>query len=523
MRTLVGLVLVLVLLAPIASAEEKASGTDGLVRALLAASVDAERADLLEKILAAKPDPAAVAGALAEGRAYGTEVEKGWLTRTVKGSDGKDRPYVVHVPESYDPAKRYRLLFDLHGGVSRPALIPAEGLLQFAKSDVFWGPHAEENGYFLAVPSGERAAEWWTPVGSGNILRILAELKREYNLDENLVMAGGFSDGASGSYYLALVHATPFAGFIPLNGHMAVAGAGGHQVALRPLVTRPMYIVNTEADSLYPSRSVVPFIDHLKEIGAPIVWRELPGTHNPMYIPKERPAIWKWMQEVRRDPHPARAVWEGPDGGRFHWLRVVEVKEIGNDAELPDFNPGFRPRVLIGVNIDRNFRGVKVTGVRPDSPAASAGLQAGDVIIELNGAEITSLGSLRNVLREDLWGTEFEIIVRRGEETVTSQGKFPPAPPLQPTFRRERPMGAVDGTVADNRFTLKVRNVAKLELLLSPRQVDLAEPIVVEVNGQVVHEAVVAPDLRFCLEQALRDEDRTMVYLARLAIEVPAE
>jgi hypothetical protein len=140
MRTLVGLVLVLVLLAPIASAEEKASGTDGLVRALLAASVDAERADLLEKILAAKPDPAAVAGALAEGRAYGTEVEKGWLTRTVKGSDGKDRPYVVHVPESYDPAKRYRLLFDLHGGVSRPALIPAEGLLQFAKSDVFWGP-----------------------------------------------------------------------------------------------------------------------------------------------------------------------------------------------------------------------------------------------------------------------------------------------------------------------------------------------------------------------------------------------
>ncbi len=49
----------------------------------------------------------------------------------------------------------------------------------------------------------------------------------------------------------------------------------------------------------------------------------------------------------------------------------------------------------------------------------------------------------------------------------------------------------------------------------------MGTPIKVTVNGEIVHEAVVSPDLAFLTAMALMDEDRTMLYLARLSITVP--
>jgi len=44
----------------------------------------------------------------------------------------------------------------------------------------------------------------------------------------------------------------------------------------------------------------------------------------------------------------------------------------------------------------------------------------------------------------------------------------------------------------------------------------------VRVNGALAFTGIVKPDLRFMLEQALADEDRSIVYRARLSIDVPA-
>ena len=137
-------------------------------------------------------------------------------------------------------------------------------------------------------------------------------VKRDYNVDENLVVATGFSDGASGSYYLALTHPTPFAAFVPLNGHLAVTQAGGLQTHLLNLLNKPLYVVNTENDSLYPSASVKPLVEALQELGADLVWRDIPEfTHNPMYLPQERPAIWTWLQQK----HARSASEDGPLAG----------------------------------------------------------------------------------------------------------------------------------------------------------------------------------------------------------------
>jgi hypothetical protein len=440
------LLVLLALLAPVASvrAEEPATADPALqqgVEALLAAADDdavkAAVADLFELA----PAPADVEALLARGRAYAAEAPTGWLERKNLCTDGVERNVLLYVPEDYTPEKRYRLVVDMHGGVSRPAMLSYTELEQMK---FFWGEHAQEHGYLLAIPTGQTGAEWWTAVGARNVLDVIQGVKRDYNVDENLVVATGFSDGASGSYYLALTHPTPFAAFIPLNGHLAVTQAGGLQTHLLNLLNKPLYAVNTENDSLYPSASVKPLVEALRELDADLVWRDIPDfTHNPMYLPQERPAIWTWLQQKRRDPHPKTVRWQGTSDAphRVHWLDVTDVRDVANDADFPDPNPPLsHGRVLLGVSVDQAFEGpgVKIDTVSEDSPAAEAGLEEGDVIVAIDDVEIVGLRELRAALGGKSFGDAFTLRFRRGEEVQTVEGSFPEATPA-PAFRRAKP------------------------------------------------------------------------------------
>ena len=493
------------------------------VRAFLDAETPEARAEAAKALVAAKPPFAAVASALAAGRAYAKDVPTGWLERTQRCSDGKDRPYLLYVPEGYDPTKRYRLVLDLHGGVSRPALLTHDELRQMAQ---LRGPHAEANGYLLALPTGEAKAEWWTPVGVSNVLGIVAATKRVYDVDENLVVATGFSDGASGSYYLALTHPTPFAAFVPLNGHLGVAGAGGLQVHLDGLRNTPVHAINTDLDSLYPSAAIRPIADALKATDAPFTWREVKGfAHDPSYLATERAPIWAWEQGVRREPHPARVVWAGTADApsRVFGLGHVTVSASGSTRAEDDVNPLLPPgRVRLGVVVDAAHAGdgVRVGEVGDGTPAQAAGLASGDVIVALGEAKVGTQRDLRAALAGRRHGETVKVTVRRGDATLVKDLTFPEAGP-EPAFRRGKPFGVLEATRAGNGFDVTCRGVDAFELWLGVGTVDLAAPVVVRVNGAEAFRGPVAEDLAFLLERAAADDDRTMLYAARLAVKVP--
>ncbi|PYM52131.1 MAG: LuxR family transcriptional regulator [Candidatus Rokuibacteriota bacterium] len=59
---------------------------------------------------------------------------------------------------------------------------------------------------------------------------------------------------------------------------------------------------------------------------------------------------------------------------------------------------------------------VIVVAVQPSSPAASAGLLMGDIIVSLGGTSITDPGDLASVLRPDHVGEEMTVSVLRGGE-----------------------------------------------------------------------------------------------------------
>ena len=62
--------------------------------------------------------------------------------------------------------------------------------------------------------------------------------------------------------------------------------------------------------------------------------------------------------------------------------------------------------------------GLLLDGVRDESPAAKAGVKAGDRVIKLAGHDIRNVMDYTFVLGEMKAGVEYEIVVRRGTETL---------------------------------------------------------------------------------------------------------
>ena len=85
-------------------------------------------------------------------------------------------------------------------------------------------------------------------------------------------------------------------------------------------------------------------------------------------------------------------------------------------------------KVSLGTIPDYAFqgRGVRLTGVRPDAPAARAGMQAGAVIVKVAAHEITNIHDYMFALGELEAGREVTVEVERGGKRIPL--KVVPAP-----------------------------------------------------------------------------------------------
>ena len=66
-----------------------------------------------------------------------------------------------------------------------------------------------------------------------------------------------------------------------------------------------------------------------------------------------------------------------------------------------------------------NPGGVRLTGVRDRSPAATAGIQAGDIITRIGEHDVADLQGMTNALAAYKPGDVVDVVVRRGDETRT--------------------------------------------------------------------------------------------------------
>ena len=502
---------------------------DEAVSTFWAASTDDAVAAATAAILATDQDIEALWGRLRAGRAYARDVPTGRRLLARENRDGVEHGYVVRVPESYDPAARYPVIVYLHGGVSRPK-----------REDGTWWRREERlarDDAIVVAPASWNESLWWQDSQIENLAGVVNDLKRVYNVDENRVHLIGISDGATGAFYHAMKATTPWATFLPFNGHPVVLANPASEVDGEMHVTnlrnKPLFIVNGGRDPLYPVASVVPFMRLFQQAGVFLDFRPQPEAgHDVSWWDDEKPAMDAFMSEQARRPLPPRLSWETDRTDRYnraHWLVITELGAVAGEPDLDAHNTildqasGLPLGInMIGQMVDGS--GLRVLEVGPDSIASAAGMVNEDTIVEVGGKAGPTVEDLRQALIGFAPGQRIPMVVQRGGERLDVTLDYPAeaAPRGRQAFPRSSPPGRVELDQQRNTVTAYTRGVRRFTLLISPEQFDFTQPITVAVNGVTAFDGMVEPDVATLLRWVARDQDRTAMYGAELDIEVPA-
>ncbi len=161
--------------------------------------------------------------------------------------------------------------------------------------------------------------------------------------------------------------------------------------------------------------------------GVPVLFSIIADFHNDYHTPRDQ--VWKInrvgaVKTVHLYENIVANAAMRED--RFPYVSPQEQRrraEAEAEAEAPQIN------VTVGVVIDNDSEGdgVVLAEVAEDSPAAAAGLVAGDRLVRWGGQKLTDTNSWIRLLAQHSAGDEVNIGVKRGEEevtlTITLQGR----------------------------------------------------------------------------------------------------
>jgi serine protease Do len=107
--------------------------------------------------------------------------------------------------------------------------------------------------------------------------------------------------------------------------------------------------------------------------------------------------------------------------------KVAELKEEQLASARGNDSPGeswgvqvqeITPEVAQQLNL-QNTKGVVIRGVRPDSVAAEAGLQAGDVVLEVDHKKVNNVDDFLGSAKQDQKNKKSALLlVQRGNSTI---------------------------------------------------------------------------------------------------------
>ncbi|HET9468369.1 MAG TPA: PDZ domain-containing protein, partial [Vicinamibacterales bacterium] len=412
-----------------ASAQEPNSAIDRAFQSFWSAPDAARAADRTDAILKTGVSFDEALTRLRHGRQYSADVPRGLQFGRHRTFDGLDHEYAFVVPESYDPSRPTQVRFQLHGGIAR-ARPPA---VNRVRTDQL--PSGVDE--IVVFPIGWVRSLWWSATQADNLARILDRLKRTYNVDENRVYLTGTSDGGTGVYYMAFRDPTPWSSFLPLIGDMMVLATPAvrtdGEIYPGNAVNKPLYVVNTGRDRLYPAHVTQIHVDHLHRLGGVVVFRVYPELdHSTEWWANDRPEFESFVHDHPREPFPNKISWQTERVDRFnraHWLVIDHLGAVEGESKLLDTNLLHRGREIdFGLRINNSVdRGRRVHEVVADSNAFRIGLRTGDRLLEINGAPVETGRDVAEAMESWDRGAQLRFVIeRRGDRTVV-EGAYEPA------------------------------------------------------------------------------------------------
>jgi polyhydroxybutyrate depolymerase len=214
--------------------------------------------------------------------------------------EGIERPYVLHLPPSYDPAQPAPLLILLHGASDTGAGF--QGRIGLDST-------ADAAGLITVYPDA-LGGFWWSSTDVGFTRTLIGHLTDDLAIDPNRIYAAGFSRGASLTFSLACRLASQLAAVATVGATLESQTAASCSPS-RPI---PIVLVHGTEDTAFP-------------------WDGLYGSAQLMSMPLTLD-VWAEINRCASDPQVEWLLDSWEDGTRV-WSE--HYADCGAGAELKLF------------------------------------------------------------------------------------------------------------------------------------------------------------------------------------------
>lgn len=123
--------------------------------------------------------------------------------------------YLANIPLTYndEPKKKWPLIISLHGAGERGKdSIDIQKVEKLDLTRVFRRDNPQ------AILISPQMISYYTAWQPGDLEKLLVEIKKHYNIDDNRIVLTGFSLGAKGAWDWGMANASNFAAVVPVSG-----------------------------------------------------------------------------------------------------------------------------------------------------------------------------------------------------------------------------------------------------------------------------------------------------------------
>ena len=221
------------------------------------------------KVMAALAALALVVGSAKAAAPGGSDVSTGFLFRSIK-HEGRELKYAVYVPRAYDPSRAWPLILFLHGS-GESGTDGSRQLAQGLPRELVWNPDLWP--FIVIIPQKpSQDAEW--EQYELELMTMLAQARRDYNVDPTRLVLTGLSQGGHGAWVLGARHPELWAAVVSACGYGAVRSGvpgvftgtvGDLATAMR---ATPVWAFHGEADDVVPVAETRAMAEALKAAGS---------------------------------------------------------------------------------------------------------------------------------------------------------------------------------------------------------------------------------------------------------------
>ena len=196
-------------------------------------------------------------------------------------------PYILHLPEDYDPAKKYPLILFLHGAGER-----GENFEHYRIAL----PKMLKQGYtreaIILCPQCPLELTW--NLLALNLKKYLDDMIKQYNADEDQILITGLSMGGYGTWEMISSFPDVFAAAGPICG-------GGIFWRAERIGKMPVRVYHGLADTIVPPVNSEIMVEALKAKGGSVEYFPLEGVnHNSWDYAYEKAGLIDWLLEHKR-------------------------------------------------------------------------------------------------------------------------------------------------------------------------------------------------------------------------------